>query len=90
MVYRVSITYCTGCRWLLRAAWLATELLTTFESELSEVSLKPGRGGVFVVELNETVIFDRATAGRFPETRELKQQIRDVVAPSRDLGHSDR
>jgi len=29
---RVEIEYCTGCRFLPRAAWLAQELLTTFEA----------------------------------------------------------
>lgn len=31
---RLEIEYCTQCRWLLRAAWMAQELLTTFEAEL--------------------------------------------------------
>jgi selenoprotein W-related protein len=44
---RVEITYCTGCRWLLRAAWMAQELLSTFSDELGEVALRPGSGGVF-------------------------------------------
>lgn len=26
----VSFSYCTQCRWLLRAMWLAGELLTSF------------------------------------------------------------
>ena len=46
---RVEIEYCTQCRWLLRAAWLAQELLTTFEQELGEVALVPGTGGVLEV-----------------------------------------
>ena len=33
---RVVIEYCPKCRWLLRAAWIAQELLTTFENELAE------------------------------------------------------
>lgn len=48
----VEITYCTGCRWLLRAAWVAQELLTTFDTELASVTLIPSRppakGGIFV------------------------------------------
>jgi predicted Rdx family selenoprotein len=48
----VGITYCTGCRWLLRAAWLAQELLTTFDTEIASVTLIPSRpvqkGGTFV------------------------------------------
>ena len=40
---KVSIEYCTGCRWMLRAAWLAQELLTTFQDDLHSVSLVPSR-----------------------------------------------
>lgn len=87
---RVEIQYCTQCRWLLRAAWLAQELLTTFEQELGEVALQPGTGGIFEVRLEGNLIFSRKTAGRFPESKELKQLIRDVIAPDRNLGHSDR
>lgn len=85
----VEIEYCTQCRWLLRAAWMAQELLTTFEADLSAVSLMPGTGGVFEVRLNGETIFSRKAAERFPESKELKQLIRDTVAPLRDLGHSD-
>ena len=87
---RVEIVYCTQCRWLLRAAWLAQELLTTFEAELGEVALVPGTGGVLDVRLDGELIFSRAAAGRFPESKELKQAVRDRVAPGRSLGHSDR
>ena len=86
----VNIEYCTQCRWLLRAAWLAQELLTTFEADLKAVSLQPGTGGIFEVRLNNVVIFNRKQAERFPESKELKQLIRDVISPDRDLGHSDR
>jgi selenoprotein W-related protein len=88
-IFQVEIQYCTQCRWLLRAAWLAQELLTTFEQDLTGVNLLPGTGGIFEVRLNGAVIFNRKDAGRFPESKELKQLIRDIVAPSRDLGHSD-
>ena len=91
---RVEITYCTQCRWLLRAAWLAQELLTTFEAELGGVALVPGSGGVFRVELadgeNGEPLWDRKAEERFPEAKELKQRLRDRIAPERDLGHSDR
>lgn len=86
----MNIEYCTQCRWLLRAAWLAQELLTTFEADLKAVSLQPGTGGIFEVRLNDVVIFNRKQAERFPESKELKQLIRDVISPERDLGHSDR
>lgn len=86
----VEIEYCTQCRWLLRAAWMAQELLTTFESDLGQVSLVPGTGGIFDVRLNGEMIFSRKQAGRFPESKELKQLIRDRIDPVRSLGHSDR
>ncbi|MDB5261304.1 MAG: SelT/selW/selH selenoprotein [Adhaeribacter sp.] len=87
---RLEIKYCTQCRWLLRAAWMAQEVLTTFETELGEVALVPGTGGIFEVRLNEELIYSRKEAGRFPESKELKQLIRDRIAPEKPLGHSDR
>ncbi len=88
--HRVVIRYCTQCRWLLRAAWLAQELLTTFDSgELDEVALHPGTGGVFHVWLDGTLIWDRQRDGGFPEAKELKQRVRDQLCPERSLGHSD-
>jgi selenoprotein W-related protein len=87
---RVEIEYCTQCRWLLRAAWMAQELLTTFEAELGGVALVPGAGGVFEVRVDGKTIWSRKERGRFPESKELKQLVRDRVAPDRDLGHADR
>jgi len=87
---RLEIEYCIQCRWLLRGAWMAQELLTTFEKELGEVALIPGEGGVFEVRLEGETIFSREQEGRFPESKELKQLVRDRIAPDKDLGHSDR
>jgi selenoprotein W-related protein len=87
---RVEIEYCTQCRWLLRAAWMAQELLTTFESEIGGVVLVPGSGGIFDVRIDGTPIWSRAIQGRFPDIKELKQLVRDRVAPGKALGHSDR
>ena len=86
---RVEIEYCTQCRWLLRAAWMAQELLTTFESELDEVALRPGTGGVFEIRVDGKTVWSRKTEGRFPDAKEIKQRIRNIVAPEKDLGHSD-
>lgn len=86
----VEIEYCTQCRWLLRAAWMAQELLTTFESEIGGVLLQPGTGGIFEVKLDGETVFSRKEVGRFPESKELKQLIRDRIAPEKPLGHSDR
>jgi selenoprotein W-related protein len=87
---KIQITYCTQCRWLLRAAWMAQELLTTFEQELGSVALAPGAGGVFDITVDGDLLFSRKEAGRFPDIKELKQLVRDRVAPDRNLGHSDK
>jgi selenoprotein W-related protein len=87
---RVEIEYCRQCRWLLRAAWMAQELLTTFEEELGGVTLLPGTGGVFVVRAGGATVWSRKDEGRFPEIAELKHCVRDVIAPEKPLGHSDR
>jgi len=86
---RVEITYCRQCRWLLRAAWMAQELLTTFDLEIGEMALVPGTGGIFEVRVGDELVWSRKEKGRFPDIKELKQLVRDRVAPGRDLGHSD-
>lgn len=86
----IEIEYCTQCRWFLRAAWFAQELLTTFQEELGGVTLVPGTGGVFHVRVEDRVLWSRKEEGRFPDIQELKQRVRDCVAPGKDLGHSDR
>lgn len=87
---RLEIEYCTQCRWLMRAAWMAQELLTTFEAELGGVTLVPGTGGVFEVRTDGAVIWSRKEQDRFPDIKELKQLVRDRIAPDKPLGHSDR
>jgi selenoprotein W-related protein len=86
---RIEIKYCTQCHWLLRAAWMAQELLATFQDEVGEVALVPGTGGMFEVRVGDEVIWSRAEQGRFPDIKELKQVVRDRIAPAKDLGHSD-
>nr|WP_206605630.1 SelT/SelW/SelH family protein [Pelagibaculum spongiae] len=86
----VRIRYCPRCRWLMRAGWMAQELLNSFEEHLSEVAIGPGEKGQFDIWLDDQLIWSRHEAGRFPELREIKQKLRDLVDPERDLGHSDR
>jgi len=69
---------------------MAQELLTTFEREVWEVALIPGRSGIFEVRLDGEVIFSRQQERRFPESKEVKQLVRDRIAPAKSLGHSDR
>jgi selenoprotein W-related protein len=88
---RVAIAYCTQCNWLLRAQWMAAELLQTFPTELGEVALLPRTGGTFTITAAEQQIWDRRTDGGFPDAAELKRRVRDVIAPERKLGgHVER
>jgi selenoprotein W-related protein len=87
---RIAITYCTQCHWLLRAAWMAQELLSTFSDEVGEVALCPATGGAFRIEVDAEMIWERKRDGGFPDVKTLKQLVRDRLAPGRDLGHVDR
>ncbi|KPK38622.1 MAG: hypothetical protein AMJ69_08020 [Gammaproteobacteria bacterium SG8_47] len=86
----IQIEYCTKCGFLLRAAWIAQELLRAFEDELREVSLKPGGGGNFTVRLDDEVLFSRRERGRFPEAKELKFLVRDAIGSPRRFGHTEK
>ena len=87
----ITLEYCPKCNWLLRSAWMAQELLTTFADDLHGVLLQPSHvSGRFSVRMGEQVLFDRKAAGRFPDIKELKQLVRDAAAPDKALGHSDR
>ncbi len=87
----VKITYCIGCNWMLRASWMAQELLYTFSTELGGVTLVPNdQGGVFEITLDDDVIWERKRDGGFPDVKELKGRVRDLINPERDLGHLDR
>jgi selenoprotein W-related protein len=87
---RITIAYCTQCQWLLRSAWMAQELLSTFGADLGEVALVPGTGGVFQIAYDGDVLWDRKRDGGFPDAKTLKQRVRDRLDPARDLGHADR
>ncbi len=87
---RITITYCTRCNWLLRAAWMAQELLSTFGEDLGEVALVPASGGAFSITVGAETVWERVRDGGFPDVKALKQRVRDRLDPSRDLGHIDR
>ncbi len=86
---RLTITYCTQCNWLLRSAWMAQEVLSTFSFEMGEVILRPGTGGIFEIWLDGDLIWERNRDGGFPDVKQLKQMVRDRIDPDRDLGHID-
>jgi selenoprotein W-related protein len=87
---RVAITYCRQCNWLMRSAWMAQELLSTFSEEIGAVTLVPSTGGAFQIEVDGEVIWERKRDGGFPDVKALKQRVRDRINPERDLGHLDR
>jgi len=87
----IIIEYCPKCGWLLRAAYMAQEFLTTFLEDIDSVTLKPSEtSGLYTISVNNEIVFDRKSHGGFPEIKELKQMIRDRVNPSKSLGHADR
>lgn len=84
---RIEIEYCRKCRFQLRAAWIAQELLTTFEDALGEVALIPSGGGVLEVRLDGEVVATNREGGAVPDIRDLKKAVRDRIAPDRVIGH---
>ncbi len=87
----ITIEYCPKCGWMLRAAYMAQEFLTTFGDFIEAVALKPGTiSGVFAIDVGGQLVFDRKTNGGFMEVKELKQLLRDQINPGMSLGHSDR
>lgn len=86
---KITIYYCTQCNWMLRAAWIAQEILYTFSDDLQEVALAPSTGGRYEIWLEETRLWERKADGGFPESKAIKQRIRDAIDPERSLGHSD-
>jgi selenoprotein W-related protein len=86
----ITIEYCPKCQWMLRAAYVAQEFLTTFDGELKSVTLQPSEvNGRFQIRVEDQVAFDRKQNGGFADTKIYKQLVRDIVAPGKSLGHSD-
>ncbi len=86
----IVIEYCPKCNWLLRSAWMAQELLHTFSDDLYGVTLVPSEiAGRYTIHVDGLLLWDRKREGHFPEPKELKQKVRDVIAPDRDLGHNE-
>ncbi|WP_293947389.1 MULTISPECIES: SelT/SelW/SelH family protein [unclassified Sphingobacterium] len=87
----IEIEYCPKCNWMLRAAYMSQEILSSFTENIHGVLLIPSEiSGRYTIRIDGEEIFDRKRAERFPEIKELKQLIRDIVAPEKSLGHSDK
>lgn len=86
----ITITYCSQCNWMLRASWMAQELLHTFSTDIASVTLVPGTGGIFTINVDGQQIWERKQDGGFPDAAELKRRVRDVCFPEKPLGHVDK
>lgn len=87
---KITIYYCRQCNWMLRATWIAQELLHSFGEDLASVSLCPDTGGRYEIHCNDELLWERKRDGGFPEAKIIKQRVRDLIDPARDLGHLDR
>ena len=87
--HHIEIKFCPKCKWLSRASWISQELLSTFESDLSSVTLVPSESGVFDITCNQSLIFSRKEENSFIDVAIIKQRIRDLIDPDRNLGHID-
>ena len=86
----IEIEYCTKCNWLPRSVWIAQELLSTFNDDIKGITLFPGEtAGIFEIRCWNVTIWSREEKKGFPEIKKLKQIIRDIVAPEKELGHID-
>lgn len=57
---------------------------------IQSVGLFPSwEAGTFVIKVNNKTVWDRKVDGGFPQAKELKQRVRDVLQPGKDLGHND-
>ena len=87
---QIEIEYCTKCRWLLRASWISQELLSTFVDDIRAITLIPSKiSGIFEIRCGREIIWERGKKKGMPDIKILKQKVRDIVSPSKDLGHID-
>lgn len=75
MQKKVTITYCKPCGYLRRAAAVADAIEAEFGYE---PRLVPGGGGIFEVQVDDTVVA-RRTRSHFPEAAEIVAAIRNTV-----------
>tara|TARA_B100001123_G_C14774987_1_gene814230 strand:- start:297 stop:602 length:306 start_codon:yes stop_codon:yes gene_type:complete len=86
----IEIEYCIKCRWLARASWMAQELLSTFSNEIGGITLIPSNvAGILEIRQGSKIIWERGKKKGMPEIKLLKQSVRDILAPEKDLGHID-
>ena len=68
--------------WLGLAGRLDSAGAVVDAEEIGSVALTPdATGGVFEVRVDGEIVWSRKDQGRFPDIKELKQLVRDRIAP---------
>ena len=57
----------------------ADSLLEQFEQRIDEITLVPGGGGVFEVEVDGTLVYSKKATGRHAEPNEVLEGVRGIV-----------
>ena len=60
MMTRIEVEYCVPCGMLNRAQDVSGALLEQFGQRVDEVALVTGDDGVFVVRVDDQVVFDKS------------------------------
>lgn len=85
----LDIRLCPKCKWLFRATWISQELYNLLESDLESIKLVQSDSGVFEVYCKKNIIFSRHVEKVFIDIAIIKQRLRNLIDPERDLGHTD-
>ncbi len=54
---------------------MARELFDVVPELIDEIALRPSSGGVFTVRYGEATVWELATAGRFPEPKDIREAM---------------
>jgi selenoprotein W-related protein len=85
----IEVEYCINCGFMLRAAWIAQELLRAFEDEVETVALKPGSGGVLIVRAGGKTLYSNKEQGGLPDMKMLKRRIAVEIGSGKSFGHDE-
>ncbi len=68
---KVEITYCAPCGYLPTTIDVAKALLTRLPRQVDELSLVPGKGGVFDIRVDGELVHSKGETGRLPDPEEV-------------------
>ncbi|MCL4318276.1 MAG: Rdx family protein [Candidatus Thermoplasmatota archaeon] len=75
----ITIKYCQPCGFMPKALDLAKDVLQAYGMEQNKklsVNLQPGDKGIFDILVEDRLIFSKEKAGRYPDPREIVEEIR--------------